>query len=76
MMNWKGFERKQSWPNFKVLCRPSPGGTEEKDEKAESGKPFSGPRFEPGTSQIRSRSVDHDFSVIILWNLLHSFIGK
>jgi hypothetical protein len=26
IMNWKGFGRKQSWPNFKVLSRHSPAG--------------------------------------------------
>jgi hypothetical protein len=30
MMNYKGFGRKRSWPNFKELSRHSPGGTEEK----------------------------------------------
>jgi hypothetical protein len=29
-MNWKGFGRKWSWPNFKVLTQHLPGGTEEK----------------------------------------------
>jgi hypothetical protein len=29
MKNWKGFGRKQLWPNFKVISRYSPGGTEE-----------------------------------------------
>jgi hypothetical protein len=28
MMNWKVFGRKRSWPNFKVLSRNSPAGTE------------------------------------------------
>jgi hypothetical protein len=28
MMKWKGFGRKRSRPNFKVLSRHSPGGTE------------------------------------------------
>jgi hypothetical protein len=28
MMNWKGFGRKQSWTNFKVLSQHLPGGTE------------------------------------------------
>jgi hypothetical protein len=26
MMNWKGFGKNRSWPNFKVLSRHSPGG--------------------------------------------------
>jgi hypothetical protein len=29
MINWKGFGRKRSWPDFKVLFRHSPWGTEE-----------------------------------------------
>jgi hypothetical protein len=32
-MNWKGFGRKRSWPNFKVLPWHSPGRTEEILEK-------------------------------------------
>jgi hypothetical protein len=31
MMNWKGYGRKRSWPNFKVLFH-LPGGTEENHE--------------------------------------------
>jgi hypothetical protein len=27
-INWKGYGRKWVWPNFKVLSRHSPGGTE------------------------------------------------
>jgi hypothetical protein len=30
MMNWKGFGRKRSWYNFKVLSQDLPGGTEGK----------------------------------------------
>jgi hypothetical protein len=37
-MNWKGFCRKRSWPNFKVLSRHFPGGTEG-NENPQSGKP-------------------------------------
>jgi hypothetical protein len=29
----KGFGRKRSWPNYKVLSGHSPGGTEENQEK-------------------------------------------
>jgi hypothetical protein len=29
VMNWKGFGKNRSWPNFKVLSRHSPGETEE-----------------------------------------------
>jgi hypothetical protein len=45
MMNWIGFGTKRPWPNFKVLSRHSPGGTEEITETARRG----GPRFEPVT---------------------------
>jgi hypothetical protein len=33
MMNWKGFGRKRSWPNFKVQSQLSSGGTEENHEE-------------------------------------------
>jgi hypothetical protein len=29
MMNWKGFDKKRPWPNFKVLSGHLPGGTEQ-----------------------------------------------
>jgi hypothetical protein len=44
--------RKLSWPNFKVLSRNLPGGTEEKHEKLNYDSRPLGPRFEPGTSRI------------------------
>jgi hypothetical protein len=37
MMNWEGFGRKQSSPNFKVISQHPPGGTEENNEKPQSG---------------------------------------
>jgi putative SOS response-associated peptidase YedK len=33
MMNWKGFERKQPWPNFKVLFCHMPEGIEKTHKK-------------------------------------------
>jgi hypothetical protein len=51
MMNWKGFGRKCSWPNFKVLSQHSPRATEENHRKPLSGLPVLGPTFEPGTSE-------------------------
>jgi hypothetical protein len=51
--------RKRSWPNSKLLSRHLPGETEESHEKTKSGQPVSGPRFEPGTSRIRIRCVNH-----------------
>jgi hypothetical protein len=37
MMNWKGFGRKWSWPNFKVLSWHFLGEIEENHEKPPSG---------------------------------------
>jgi hypothetical protein len=33
MLNLKGFGRKRSWPNLKILSRHSPGGSEKAHEK-------------------------------------------
>jgi hypothetical protein len=38
MMNWKGFGRKPSWPNFKALFRHLPVGTEDNHEYISSVK--------------------------------------
>jgi hypothetical protein len=46
-------------PTFKVLSQHSPRGTEENDEKLNQDSRSSGPRIEPGSSRIRSRSVNH-----------------
>jgi hypothetical protein len=59
MMNWKGFGRKRSRPAFKVLSRHSPGGTEENHETLNRDSRLPGPRYEPRTSRIESRSVNH-----------------
>jgi hypothetical protein len=37
VMNWKGFGRKRSWPNFKVLSWYSPEGTEKNHDKPQTG---------------------------------------
>jgi hypothetical protein len=77
-MNWKGFGRKGPWPNFKVL---SPGGPEEKYENLSQDSRLPGPRSEPGTSRIRSRSVNHSttmfcYILVKICNLLREFICK
>jgi hypothetical protein len=59
MMNCKGFGRKRSWPNFKVLSRYSPGGTEESHKKLNPDSRSPGPGFESWTSRMRNRSVNH-----------------
>jgi hypothetical protein len=51
MMNCKGFGRKQSLNNFKILSLHSNGGTEENHKKPQSEEPVSGPRSEPGPSK-------------------------
>jgi hypothetical protein len=40
MVNWKGFGRKWSWPDFNVLSQHLPGGDEENREKLQRGLPF------------------------------------
>jgi hypothetical protein len=37
MMYWKGFEKKELWPNFMALSQHFPVGTEENHEKLQSG---------------------------------------
>jgi hypothetical protein len=48
----------RGWPNFKVLSLYLPGGTEENHNKPQDSQ-SQGPRIEPGTSRIRSKSVNH-----------------
>jgi hypothetical protein len=42
-----------------------PGAIEDNHEELQSGQSVSGPRFEPGTSRIRSGNPDHTFGNII-----------
>jgi hypothetical protein len=42
MMNWKGFGRKWSWTNFKVLPWNLPGETEKNYERTQSGQSVAG----------------------------------
>jgi hypothetical protein len=58
-MNWKGFCKKRSWNNFKVLSWHSPGGTEKNHEILNQDSWLPGPSYELGTSRILSRSVNH-----------------
>jgi hypothetical protein len=60
-MNWKGFGRKRSLPNFKVKLQflHLSGGTEEKHKILQTVQPVPGPSFELNTSRTRSRSVNH-----------------
>jgi hypothetical protein len=57
-MNWKGCGRKRSLPylrDYLVICLEGPRET----TRNLSGLSVCGPRFEPGTSRIRSRNVNH-----------------
>jgi hypothetical protein len=47
---------KRPWPNFKILSQHSPGGNEESHKETQDSR-SPGPRFEPGTSRIRSRDI-------------------
>jgi hypothetical protein len=48
--NWKGFRRKRSLPNFKVLTWHSPGETEENHEKNNQNSQSPGRKLNPGPS--------------------------
>jgi hypothetical protein len=48
MTNWKGFRRKRSWSNFKVLFQHSPWGTEEKHKKLSQDSRSPGQDRNPG----------------------------
>jgi hypothetical protein len=52
-MNWEGFGRKLSWPNFTLLSRHLPEITEENNRKLKTA------RSKPGTSRICRRSANH-----------------
>jgi hypothetical protein len=59
ILNWKGY-----WSNRRCLCEVqsphSPGRADESNEKYSwSGHPVSRPRFELGTTRIRSRNANH-----------------
>jgi hypothetical protein len=62
MMKYKGFGRKRSWPNYKVLSCHWLEGAEESHEKPQSGFPVSGSRFKPGTSMNTKHDVYHSIT--------------
>jgi hypothetical protein len=58
IMNWKGYGRKRSWRNLRYYLGICLEGLK-KNTKHMPGEPISGPIvFEPGTSRIRTRSVN------------------
>jgi hypothetical protein len=54
-MNWKECRRKRPWLNLRLYA----GKAEENHEKPQLEKLVFDPRFEPRTSKIGSRSVNH-----------------
>jgi hypothetical protein len=54
MMNWKGFERKQSWPNFKLLSKYFSGGTEGNHEHFIEDIRSPGRDFNPGPAEYEA----------------------
>jgi hypothetical protein len=58
MMNWKGFGRKRSGPNFKVTIPTFAWRNWGKEQKLNKYSQSLGPRIEPGISRIRSMSVN------------------
>jgi hypothetical protein len=50
----KGFGRKRSWPNFKVLPRKSSGGTKEKQETLSQDSRSPGRDLKPGPPEYEA----------------------
>jgi hypothetical protein len=50
-MNFKGFEMKRSWLNFKMLSWNSPGGTEENNKTLNQDRRTPGRDFKQGTPE-------------------------
>jgi hypothetical protein len=69
-MNWRGYGRKRSWSNIKVLSRMLSGGIEEDDENFSQYSQFLGRNFNPGrpeyeaelltTRPLRSVKIYHE----------------
>jgi len=54
IINWKGFGRKRSWPNFKVLSWHSPGETEQTMKKINQDSQSLGLRLNPVPSEYEA----------------------
>jgi hypothetical protein len=69
MIGWQGDygELERIWWSGRglilILSRHSLGGTEENHEKLNQDSRSPGPRYEPGTSRVRSRSVNYSTAV-------------
>jgi hypothetical protein len=71
MRNWKGYERKRSWPKFKVLSQHSPGMIEEDHENFCQDSRSPGRDLNPGLAEAITRprrSVKIDWFAPLLRN--------
>jgi hypothetical protein len=68
-MNWKGLSRKRLWPNFKVLSSINLEGLRKTVKNHSQDSQLLGLRFEPRVSRIRSRRVNHDVTLLLLWDI-------
>jgi hypothetical protein len=64
MMNCKGCGRRRSWPHLNVLSQQLPGGTEKKTRKTSVRIAGVRAAFEPVTSRIRNRSLNHSTATL------------
>jgi hypothetical protein len=57
-MNWEGYERKRSWPDYRYYLSIYPKG-QRKITKILSGQPISGLRFQAWSCLIRNRRAKY-----------------
>jgi hypothetical protein len=69
-MNWKGFGRKQPWPNW-CTTQHLPGGTKENNENPQSKNLVPWPRFEMSMYRIENVSSRPNCAV---WFLLYQLM--
>jgi hypothetical protein len=62
MMNWKGFGRKRSWPNFKIRSRQSSGDNAENHENSLQDCQSSARDLNPGSTECKTLTRNHSFS--------------
>jgi hypothetical protein len=58
-MNYEGCEKKWSWPDFKIISRNVPGGTEKNHKNLGQKSRFLGRGLKPGLSEYEA-GLDHD----------------
>jgi hypothetical protein len=81
MVNWKGYERKRSGPNFTVLSRNSPGGTEKNHENlSQDRSPGQDlipepPEYEAGVLNNRHRRLVQRRGKNLSWHIIWCYVG-